>query len=664
MHLWKESQDSIIHRIDTAIAFLNSQLNDWEVMKTERVAFELIIPTLFDLLEKEFGITFKFRDCAALLALNHKKMSMIKDSMIYETQSSCHHTLEAFIGKINFDRLVHLKCQGSFMASPASTAAYLMNASVWDEEAEQYLRRVTSHCEKYGNRGVPTFWPTTIFASSWVICNLLENGFEANKLDKYCLDRIKDMLKRALTIQDGIVGFAEHLLPDADDTAKSLTVLHYLGDSPSVQPLITIFQVDTHFRCYLEERNPSISANCNVLISLLHVSTPEQYTDQIVKVVTFICEKWWTNDGMLTDKWHLSWLYPAMLVSQGLTLLLYRHNDDIPLPSLLDNLIKDKVPIVLFQLIVRILQSQSMETGSWGANGSRQETSYAIIALANLASLPFVESIREQIDVAIARGRAYLQSTSHTNSTEVESKELLWIGKIVYGSNQNAEEIINRLVEFVNLINTHPRIVTASKFDQDQLQLELKSFILAQFKQCEDNMRLEAQTSMISFETPRSSYFRWIHTTAIDHFGTPCVFAFLTCLLSNTHDGRADFFPTSEIKYIVRDCISHISIKSRIYNDYGSLRRDREEKNLNSIFFPEFEGLQNRTDTELKEELMHIDEYESKCLDVSMMELRRIATQKFGTSMGNRLYEVIKLYYNSNTIYQQIYALKDIVTRS
>ncbi|CAF4343606.1 unnamed protein product, partial [Adineta steineri] len=98
IHLWKESQDSIVHRIDTAIAFLNSQLNDWEVMKTERVAFELIIPTLFDLLEEEFGITFKFRDCAALLALNRKKkMSMIKDSMIYETQSSCHHTLEAFI---------------------------------------------------------------------------------------------------------------------------------------------------------------------------------------------------------------------------------------------------------------------------------------------------------------------------------------------------------------------------------------------------------------------------------------------------------------------------------------------------------------------------------------------------------------------------------------
>jgi hypothetical protein len=57
------------------------------------------------------------------------------------------------------------------MGSPSSTAAYLMNTSVWDEDAEQYLRRVIVQCQKYvGDRGVPAVWPITTFEFSWVSC--------------------------------------------------------------------------------------------------------------------------------------------------------------------------------------------------------------------------------------------------------------------------------------------------------------------------------------------------------------------------------------------------------------------------------------------------------------------------------------------------------------
>jgi hypothetical protein len=87
IHLWNESEDSITHRVDNAITFLNNKLDEWDVITSERVAFELIIPTLFELLEMEFGIAFAFRDRNTLLTINRKKMAMIDYSMIYESQS-------------------------------------------------------------------------------------------------------------------------------------------------------------------------------------------------------------------------------------------------------------------------------------------------------------------------------------------------------------------------------------------------------------------------------------------------------------------------------------------------------------------------------------------------------------------------------------------------
>lgn len=54
------------------------------------------------------------------------------------------------------------------MASPASTAAYLIHASTWDEEAERYVRKVIVEGQGNGVGGVPSVFPTTIFEMTWV----------------------------------------------------------------------------------------------------------------------------------------------------------------------------------------------------------------------------------------------------------------------------------------------------------------------------------------------------------------------------------------------------------------------------------------------------------------------------------------------------------------
>ena len=160
--------DDMALRINRAKALVQSKLESWDVENSEHVGFEILVPTLLRLLEAE-GICFHLPGLQVLMALNAKKLGKFDPHVLYDlTKSTLLHSLEAFIGKIDFDGLSHHKVSGSMMCSPASTAAYLMNSSCWDEEAEQYLSRVVSHGCKNKEGGVPSAFPTPIFELTWV----------------------------------------------------------------------------------------------------------------------------------------------------------------------------------------------------------------------------------------------------------------------------------------------------------------------------------------------------------------------------------------------------------------------------------------------------------------------------------------------------------------
>jgi hypothetical protein len=78
------------------------------------------------------------------------------------------HSLEGFIGKIDFDKISHRKVEGSMLASPSSTAAYLMYSTEWDHEAAAYLRKVFENGSGKGCGGFPSAFPSEIFEISWV----------------------------------------------------------------------------------------------------------------------------------------------------------------------------------------------------------------------------------------------------------------------------------------------------------------------------------------------------------------------------------------------------------------------------------------------------------------------------------------------------------------
>lgn len=154
-------------RISKAKTYLEKALQKWDVESSMHVGFEILVPAHLTMLEKE-SIYLNFPGQKLLMELNAVKLSGINPEMLYETPTTFLHSLEAFIGTLDFDRVGHHKRFGSMMASPASTAAYLIHSSTWDEEAELYIRKVIIEGKGKGAGCVPSVFPTTIFEITWV----------------------------------------------------------------------------------------------------------------------------------------------------------------------------------------------------------------------------------------------------------------------------------------------------------------------------------------------------------------------------------------------------------------------------------------------------------------------------------------------------------------
>ena len=100
-----------------------------------------------------------------------------------------------------------------------------------------------------------------------------------------------------------ILPLARNVGVDADDTAKTLLTLSLLGHPAPHQGLLDEFEGESHFRTYERERNPSFSANCNVLVALLSQPDVSALAPQVTKVATFLSSEWWKSKGAIDDKW-------------------------------------------------------------------------------------------------------------------------------------------------------------------------------------------------------------------------------------------------------------------------------------------------------------------------------------------------------------------------
>ncbi|KAK7731891.1 hypothetical protein SLS63_005188 [Diaporthe eres] len=220
-----------------------------------------------------------------------------------------------------------------------------------------------------------------MFEVSWTVTTLAHSGIP---IEEEYSAALRGILERALSEGQGRVGFTpDTTVPDADDTAKAILALRYLGRTDiDIGPLVATFEGDEHFLTYQGERNSSFSTNCNVLMCLVMLEDPLPYTSQIIKTVKFLSDRIFTDQIM--DKW----------------------------------------------VLITILSSQE-EGGSW--DGMCEMTAYAILALSSLAHLPWLrdESDLYGIESCINRAKSYLEASGQSKWAK---GKYIWIEKVTYAS--------------------------------------------------------------------------------------------------------------------------------------------------------------------------------------------------------------------------------------
>lgn len=98
------------------------------------------------------------------------------------------------------------------------------------------------------------------------------------------------------------------------------------------------------------------------------------------------------------------------------------------LPAFPSTFIANSVLICLYQVVVRILNSQNAD-GSWGSNRSSEVTAYALLALCKASIIPHTAAIRPLIQQAMVTGRAFMLENDHR-----EALTHIWVEKVTYGS--------------------------------------------------------------------------------------------------------------------------------------------------------------------------------------------------------------------------------------
>ncbi|KAK8109443.1 Ent-kaurene synthase [Apiospora kogelbergensis] len=408
---------------DRAEVALTALLEAWDVSSCDQVGFEVLVIRHLTMLQDQ-QVTITFPQYYKLQKLYDAKMSHATVSRIYKTRSTFLHSLEGLSGLIDFDRLrCWLEEDGSMMGSPSSTAAYLMYSSVWDERAVAYLERVVANGSGNGDGSVPCAWPTSIFEVAWAVTALMESG--ASVSDQASCS-IAQFLDDALASNTGIVGFSPSFLPDADDTAKVILALHYLGGNPKVEPLIRAFEAPGHFVTYNRERNPSFSANANVLSCLCAAHGAVTHTKEIVKAAEFLCTKFETDD--INEKWHIHDLYSTMLLSQSFVHMFSLQQGVIREMDRRSPALLQRIRVISLHILMRTMHLQ-LQDGSW--DGLCEVTAYAILTLASILRLPWMQVIsQEAITRNIQRGKSFLESNAHLWS----QGSYLWVEKVIYSS--------------------------------------------------------------------------------------------------------------------------------------------------------------------------------------------------------------------------------------
>ncbi|MEU2365352.1 prenyltransferase/squalene oxidase repeat-containing protein [Streptomyces noursei] len=330
------------------------------------------------------------------------------------------HSLEAF-GDERTALLVP-DASGLVGSSPAATAAWvhLRGGPTRCPGRSRALAAVVRHHHAL----VPSVTPTAPFERLWVLTMLLTTGCAVGDFTG-----LREQVRRLLG-PEGAHG-VHGLPPDADDTS---TALHLLGLMGEVQEPAVLhrFEAPTHFACYIGEDTASPTANAHVLEALglyqqhtgagLHPWTDEA----MAKVATWLCRVQ-AEDGTWSDKWHSSPFYALYCCAPAL------HTYGGP------------VARAAVERALQWLRSHQHADGSFGIDaGSREETSYAVLALARC--IETADGPGEADQELLGLARAFLLGTMRPDPALWQDKDLYTPRAVVQAAVTAALEVTDRLL--------------------------------------------------------------------------------------------------------------------------------------------------------------------------------------------------------------------------
>jgi hypothetical protein len=211
-----------------------------------------------------------------------------------------HHTFEAIA---ECCAASHLPASGGLLgSSPAATAAWLGRVPV--ETGRAAADELVAVSDRYQGL-LPEAAPFATVERLWVASALARAGLpESSRSTMLCW--VRDLYGAG-----GVRG-APGLAPDADDTAMAVHVAAALGAPRDPSPL-HVFEMPSHFACYLGEDTGSVSTNAHVLHAVTSYvnhrpASAPAHAATLAKVRAWLLDQQ-TQDGCWTDKWHSSPYY-------------------------------------------------------------------------------------------------------------------------------------------------------------------------------------------------------------------------------------------------------------------------------------------------------------------------------------------------------------------
>jgi halimadienyl-diphosphate synthase len=365
----------------------------------ELVGFELLLPALVERARVAGVIVPPHLDVYA--AQRQRKLELIPEHALYSPKTTVVHSLEFLGHQADLVRLRRAQGDnGAIGNSPAATAFFLRQSQTDNQHALKYLESCLDHS---GGATAPVLHPCETFEVLWSAYHLFLGGAPSQQLL-----RPSERRRLIAALANGGVSLSPTFpIPDADDTAVALLLLHDLGETVDPRVLKAFEATDGSFVSFPYERHSSVGVNVHVLHALARVPGYPDALRSVENILDYLQEQ---HNGLFwIDKWHISPLYATAHVLCALQELQ---------PAL-----RDRVAPMVARSREWLRQSQNAD-GSWGFYGqpTAEETAYGLLALA--ADNHIEGRDRMRCDAAAA----YLTTAVETNVVHPP----LWIDKCLY----------------------------------------------------------------------------------------------------------------------------------------------------------------------------------------------------------------------------------------